>query len=58
MRKMSSLRLYAALLGLGVQELAGQALGHRLLAPAAGELDEPADGQRGRAGDGTSTGTW
>src|SRR5947209_10173211 len=34
-----------ALLLLSVQQLVGQALGHRLLAPGAGELDEPAHGQ-------------
>src|SRR5215218_7304182 len=33
----------AALLGLRVEELVGEALGHRLLAPVACELDEPAD---------------
>src|SRR3954451_24193679 len=38
----------AALIGLGVGELAGQPLGHRLLATRAGELDEPADGERAR----------
>src|SRR3954471_7810429 len=38
----------AALVGLGVGELAGQSLGHRLLATRAGELDEPADGERAR----------
>src|SRR4051794_27032374 len=36
----------AALLGLRVQQLVGQALRHRLLATVAGELDEPADGER------------
>src|SRR4051812_23978164 len=35
----------AALLGLGVHELVGEALGHRLLAAIAGELDQPADGE-------------
>src|SRR3954462_962967 len=36
----------AALVGLGVGQLAGQPLGHRLLTTRAGELDEPADGER------------
>src|SRR5438046_8971802 len=35
----------AALLGLGVEQLVGQALGHRLLAALAGERDQPADGE-------------
>src|SRR4051812_32613030 len=35
----------AALLGLRVHQLVGQALGHRLLAAVAGELDQPADGE-------------
>src|SRR4029079_12755616 len=35
----------AALLGLRVHELAGEALRHRLLAAGAGELDQPAHGQ-------------
>src|SRR3954451_17377930 len=39
----------AALLGLRVHELIGEALGHRLLAALAGELDEPAHGQRAGA---------
>src|SRR5918997_1696877 len=39
----------AALLRLGVDELSGQALGHRALAAVAGELHEPADGERARA---------
>src|SRR4051794_17530660 len=39
----------AALLGLGVQELVGQALRHGLLAAVARELDEPADGERAGA---------
>src|ERR1700684_3849517 len=34
-----------ALLLLGIEELVGEALGHRALAALAGELDEPADGQ-------------
>src|SRR3954453_10129345 len=38
----------AALLVDGVGELAGEALGHRLLAALAGELDQPADGQGAR----------
>src|SRR5271166_3843004 len=39
----------AALLGLRVHELVGEALGHGLLTPLAGELDEPAHGERARA---------
>src|SRR5829696_383391 len=39
----------AALLRLGVDELSGEALGHRALAAVAGELHEPADGERPRA---------
>src|SRR5690349_20598863 len=39
----------AALLGLGVHELVGEPLGHRLLAALAGEEDEPADGERAGA---------
>src|SRR5687768_2251607 len=39
----------AALLRLGVRQLAGQALGHRLLAAGAGELDQPAHGERARS---------
>src|SRR5215210_7000172 len=39
----------AALLGLGVHELARQALRHRLLAARAGELDQPAHGERARS---------
>src|SRR5947199_8208611 len=39
----------AALLGLRVEQLVGQPLGHRLLAPLAGELDEPANGERARS---------
>src|SRR3954464_14721731 len=35
----------AALILLGIGELAGQPLGHRLLATRARELDEPADGE-------------
>ena len=31
-----------------VEELAGQALGHRLLPPLAGVADDPADRERGR----------
>src|SRR5215207_6591556 len=42
----------AALLLLGVEELVGQALGHGLLAALARELDQPADGERARAGRG------
>src|SRR6185312_3062651 len=38
-----------ALLGLRVEQLVREPLGHRLLAPLAGELDEPADGERARA---------
>src|ERR1700742_4004751 len=34
-----------ALLLVGVEDLAGEALGHRVLAAGAGELDQPADGQ-------------
>src|SRR4051812_31328953 len=43
----------AALLGLGVHQLVGEALRHGLLAALTGELDEPADRQRAgaRAGD-------
>src|SRR4051812_47732198 len=40
----------AALLGLGVHQLVGKALRHRLLTALAGELDEPADGEGARAG--------
>src|SRR3954453_837967 len=36
----------AALLGLGVHQLVGEPLGHRLLAALARELDQPAHGQR------------
>ena len=32
-----------------VHQLVGEALGHRLLAALAGELDEPADGERAGA---------
>src|SRR5919112_2764619 len=39
----------AALLALRVEQLVGQALRHRLLAPVARELHEPADGQRAGA---------
>src|SRR5438477_4163780 len=39
----------AALLGGGVAELVGQALGHRLLATLARELDQPAHRERARA---------
>src|SRR5215203_1383846 len=39
----------AALLGLGVAQLAGEPLGHRLLAPGACELDQPADRKGARA---------
>jgi hypothetical protein len=35
----------AALLGLGVDEFGGEALGHGLFAALAGEFDEPADGE-------------
>src|SRR3954466_10491227 len=42
----------AALLGLGVHQLVGQALGHRLLAAVAGDLDQPADRERAGAGRG------
>src|SRR5215218_8807581 len=35
----------AALLLIGVEDLAGETLGHRVLAAGAGELDEPADRQ-------------
>src|SRR4051794_5721625 len=40
----------AALLGLRVEQLVGQALRHRALAAVARELDEPTDGQRAGAG--------
>src|SRR3954470_6835740 len=36
----------AALLLAGVEDLAGEPVGHRLLAAAAGQLDEPAAAQR------------
>src|SRR3712207_8484733 len=36
----------AALLGLRVEQLVGEPLGHRLLAPVARELDQPAHGDR------------
>src|SRR5690606_27035710 len=39
----------AALLLLRVEQLVGEALGHRLLATLPGELDEPADRERARA---------
>src|SRR6185503_7016242 len=39
----------AALLGLGVEKLAGEALRHRLLATCTRELDEPAHGERAGA---------
>src|SRR6185312_12056479 len=39
----------AALLGLRVEQLVGEPLGHRLLAALAGELHEPADGEGARA---------
>src|SRR5918994_5170787 len=39
----------AALLGLGVEQLVGQTLRHRLLAAVARELDEPADRERAGA---------
>src|SRR5918997_6888715 len=42
----------AALLGLRVEQLVGEPLGHRLLAPVAGELDQPADRERAGAGRG------
>src|SRR4051794_7191361 len=42
----------AALVGLRVGELAGEPLGHRLLATRAGELDEPADGESARPASG------
>src|SRR3954447_453063 len=42
----------AALLGLRVQQLVGQPLGHRLLPPVARELDQPADGERAGAAGG------
>src|SRR5947207_936953 len=35
-----------ALLGLRVEQLVGEPLGHRLLAPVAGELDQPAHRER------------
>src|SRR5689334_980370 len=35
----------AALLLVGVEDLAGETLGHRVLAAGAGELDEPANGE-------------
>src|SRR3954452_22601368 len=38
----------AALLLGGVEDLVGEAVGHRLLAAAAGEADQPADGERSR----------
>src|SRR6185295_20165686 len=39
----------AALLGLRVEQLVGEPLRHRLLATVAGELDEPAHGERAGA---------
>src|SRR4051794_41845478 len=42
----------AALIALGVGELAGEALGHRLLAACASELDEPPHGERAGAAGG------
>ena len=42
----------------GVEQLVGQALGHRLLAAGTAEVDEPADGQRVARRGRTSTGTW
>ena len=44
--------------GTGVHQLVGEALGHRLLAALASELDQPAHGQRAGSAGGTSTGTW
>src|ERR1700742_3866777 len=39
----------AALLLVGVEDLAGQAIGHRVLATGPGVLDEPTDGERAGA---------